>query len=186
MPYPHELNDDFAHADVAMQEWFEREDSDGRDFPFRQITPPDRAWDRDDDRVREFADYCDQLLRWERNAAWAVEVAKGEVRRLQDKLAVAEQRRESIRGHLMSVMRIHGQTKVRTPVGTASITRGRERIEIPDPACVERWPAPVVQAAVVPQPPKILKDVLKREFAYVFSELPGVSVECGEDFLVIK
>jgi hypothetical protein len=127
----------------------------------------------------------EQLLRCERNlAAWEAAV-KSEADRMAAKLAAVRKRRESIRNHLAGVMRTAGERKYRSPVGTVSLSVGRESIEV-DVSRVGEWPAAVWELAVEPQFPKVRKDALRCLLPAELAALPGVQVVRGDDVLTIR
>jgi hypothetical protein len=78
-----------------------------------------------------------------------------------------------------------GLKKLKTPIGTVSICAGRERVVV-DGSQHTLWPSDIWQRVVEAQPPKIHVDVLKREFGDRLKDLPGVSLECGDDYLMIR
>jgi uncharacterized small protein (DUF1192 family) len=128
---------------------------------------------------------CNQLLRLHCNLDSRKAALVAEMDRLKAKLNAVENRRESVRNYLRSVMSLMGTRKVKTTIATASISPGRERIVV-DVAQIGSWPAEVVLRAVEEQPPKVRLNVLKDLPADILASLDGVSLEIGEDVLTIR
>jgi uncharacterized small protein (DUF1192 family) len=131
---------------------------------------------------------CEQSIRYLRNLDSRRAALVAELDRLKSKLNAVDNRRESVRSYLRSVMVLMGSRKVKTAIATATISPGRERIVTDDANMedwIDSWPPDVFRAAV-DQKITIRKDVLKRDFADRLKDLPGVSVECGEDVLTIR
>jgi uncharacterized small protein (DUF1192 family) len=157
----------------------------------------DDMWDDPDDepitfeeRLVEIKDLgslerCEQSIRAIRNLDARKAALTAELDRLKAKLNAVENRRESVRNYLRSVMILMGTRKVKTTIATASISPGRERI-IVDVEQIGSWPAEVVLRAVEEQPPKVRLNVLKELPADILASLEGVSLEIGEDVLAIR
>lgn len=132
---------------------------------------------------------CEQLLRAIRNIDTRRACLMAEIDRLKAKLNAADNRRDEVRKYLQSVMVLAGVRKVRTPIATASISAGRERIVLDEEHiedCIADWPDDVVTKAVTFPPPKVSKTALANLPDEVLRDLSGVSRECGEDYLTIK
>jgi hypothetical protein len=127
----------------------------------------------------------EQLIRWDHNNAAEASGISSEIQRLEERRRGAKKRAEMVREYLMGCMLTAGLKKLKTPIGTVSICAGRERV-LADPEKCQFWPAEVYNRCVSPQPDKIYVDVLKREFGDRLKDLPGVSLECGDDYLMIR
>lgn len=133
---------------------------------------------------------CEQSIRALRNLDARKAGLTAELDRLKAKLNAVENRREEVRNYLRGVMVAMGTRKVKTTIATASISAGRERIVLAEDKdlglCVSTWPFDIVAAAVEYPPPKVSKTVLQREFGDRLKGLAGVSLEVGDDILVIR
>lgn len=133
---------------------------------------------------------CEQLIRANRNLETRKAGLIAELDRLKAKLAAVERRRDEIRDFLQSQMRLLGRRSLKTPIATASIVAGRDKIVLDEANIAEHvkcWPQSVVDKAVEYPPPKVNKQTLQREFgSSLLKELSGVSVETGEPYLTIR
>jgi uncharacterized small protein (DUF1192 family) len=132
---------------------------------------------------------CEQSIRYLRNLDSRRAVLVAELDRLKAKLNAVDNRRESVRNYLRSVMVLMGSRKVKTTIATASLSAGRERIVVDEENITRHlpnWPTDVVARTVVFPPPKVNKTALARLDPTELRGLPGISVECGEDVLTIR
>lgn len=171
--------DEFAEA-AEYVDTFDDPEEAGRALA-ATLAKPDAA-------LAAFADFerrAAGLLKWEANLRAEDEAIAAELRRLGDRLRAVRARRQGLRDYLRACLLTAGRRKVRTPVGTASLSPGRESVVV-DATQIYSWPADVFAAVCEEQPPKVRKDELRKLPPEVVRELAGVSIEAGEDVLTIR
>lgn len=127
----------------------------------------------------------EDLIRWAKNLESDRDSIATEISRLQARRTFNERRIEAVRNYIMGLMRSRGFKKLKTSVGTVSICAGRERIVITEGRPWWDWPEEV-KAVALQETVTVRKDVLKERFGDRLKDLPGVSVECGDDYLLIR
>jgi hypothetical protein len=173
---PYELCEEFQTLQEAM-------DSAWRD---NGESPMSEAWHAAEMAPLTAEARIDQLVRWDRNNITESVGISTELCRLQERMRGVKRRAELVREYLVACLRTAGLKKLKTPVGTVSICAGRERVVLAADVDPEKWPLDVYKEVVTPQPPKIDKDAIKRLPAETIKYMKGVSLEAGDDYLLIR
>lgn len=114
---------------------------------------------------------------------------KVEIARLQAMNKRAEKFELGVRKFILGWLRLTGQPKVKTTLGTFSIRKASTSIVV-DERKVTEWPADVYDEAVaegvLTEIVKVNKTELKRVFPEIYTTLPGVAELEGEESLTIR
>ena len=127
----------------------------------------------------EFNDKAVSILKIVENLNGDTAQIDAEIKRLQDRKRLIQNRQKSMRDYLLRNMQAAGISKISCPLFTASLRRGSESVQIDDVSII---PDELVKVEVSEKPDKrAIKEKLKAG-----EDIPGVSLVRGETTILIK
>lgn len=127
----------------------------------------------------EFNDKAVAILKFTENMNGDIDCLSNEIKRLQERKKVIENRKAKLREYLLYNMEKSGVTKIECPFFTASIRKGSESVEIENG---ELLPDEYVTVEVVE---KADKNAIKRDLR-AGKEINGAKLVCGVNTIIIK
>ena len=127
----------------------------------------------------EFNDKAIAILSFTENMNGDIDALSNEIKRLQGRKTVLENRKKRLREYLLHNMEASGINKIECPYFTASLRKGSESVDIDD---LESIPDEYVKVEVKETPDKT---AIKRDLKAGI-EINGVSLKCGATTIVIK
>lgn len=145
------------------------------------------SMDMDDEAVKtsleciqgDFNDKAVAIIKLSENLSADTSAIDAEIKRLQERKKVIENRKNSLREYLMHNMQAANIQKIECPLFTASLRKGIESVEIIDQSQI---PDEFVKVEVVTSPDKkAIKAALSSGV-----DVPGAALKRGETTIVIK
>ena len=127
----------------------------------------------------EFNDKAVAILKFTENMSGDIRCLSSEIKRLQERKKVIENRKAKLRDYLLYNMEKSGVTKIECPFFTASIRKGSESVEIENS---ELLPDEYVTVEVVE---KADKNAIKRDLR-AGKEISGAKLVRGANTIIIK
>jgi len=127
----------------------------------------------------EFNDKAIAILSFTENMNGDIDAISNEIKRLQGRKAVLENRKKRLREYLLHNMEASGINKIECPYFTASLRKGSESVDIDD---LESIPDEYVKVEVKETPDKT---AINRDLKAGI-EINGVSLKRGATTIVIK